>query len=120
MLSRPFNINLTSSVTSYKAGSSITVRCHADGKPFPEFTWVLPSVDNVEFSDYNRTVTIHSAQSPNNGTYQCRAQNTYGKTSAHIDILYEGKSRNWVTTVVVVVVLVLVASVFGICYLCRK
>ncbi|XP_054859125.1 vascular cell adhesion protein 1-like [Eublepharis macularius] len=117
---QPHNISIISSVTAYKAGSNITVTCRAEGNPFPKFTWDLPSPVNVEYSNRNRTVTIHSAQSSHNGTYQCHAQNPYGSDLAHIDILYEGKSRNWVTAVVVVVVVSLLVTVFIIYYRCRK
>ncbi|KAL8164481.1 UNVERIFIED_CONTAM: hypothetical protein K2H54_051823 [Gekko kuhli] len=116
----PHNVSVMSSVGTYQAGLNITVMCHADGNPFPEFEWQLPSTDNVEFSDSNRRVTIRSAQSSHNGTYRCRAQNAYGNRWADVDILYEGTSRNWVTTVVVVVVVLVLALSVGICYICRK
>ncbi|XP_077185881.1 vascular cell adhesion protein 1-like [Paroedura picta] len=116
----PHNVTVSSSVSTYKAGSSITITCHADGNPDPEFAWKLPSRDNVEFSDSNRTITVRSAQGSHNGTYRCLVQNTYGNTSAELDLLYEGASRSWVPIVVVVVLALVFLFGFGVYSLIRK
>ncbi|XP_062979172.1 hemicentin-2-like isoform X2 [Elgaria multicarinata webbii] len=120
IVASPYNVSVSTKVRTYKAGAHIVVTCNAKGKPSPEFSWDLPCKDGVEFSDNSKTVTIRSAESFHNGTYRCLAHNRYGKSLAEVDILFEDKSRSWITALVVVSLLavVFIAGLFW--YHCRK
>lgn len=87
----PYNVSISATHVTYKVDAKIVVTCNAKGKPNPEYSWELPSEVNVEFSNSNKTVTITSAKELHNGTYRCLIHNIYGKNSAQIDIVFEGK-----------------------------
>ncbi|XP_063150380.1 vascular cell adhesion protein 1-like isoform X2 [Candoia aspera] len=89
VVASPYNVSISATHVTYKVDAKIVVTCNAKGKPHPEFSWDLPSKADVEFSNSNKTVTIHSAKEIHNGTYCCLAHNVYGKNSAQIDIVFE-------------------------------
>ncbi|XP_053227594.1 sialic acid-binding Ig-like lectin 5 isoform X1 [Podarcis raffonei] len=89
IVASPYNVNISTNFTVYKTGAALVVKCHAEGKPFPEFSWDLPSQTGVEYSDNNKTITIPSAQKYHNGTYRCLVHNVYGDGLTEVDILYE-------------------------------
>ncbi|XP_042308510.1 vascular cell adhesion protein 1-like [Sceloporus undulatus] len=120
VVASPYNISISTNHMTYQANTNIVMTCEAEGKPFPEFLWDLPSKASVGFSNNNKTLMIHSAQSFHNGTYRCLAYNMYGKKSAQIDILFQERSRSWIVALVVVALLAVVFTVGIFWYHCRK
>ncbi|XP_008120634.2 intercellular adhesion molecule 3 isoform X2 [Anolis carolinensis] len=120
IVASPYNVSVSANPMMYKADVKIVVKCKAEGKPFPEFSWDLPSNSSVEFSSNIQILTINSAQSFHNGTYRCLARNIYGKKSAQIDILFQERSRSWIAAVVVVSLLAVVFTGGIFWYHCRK
>ncbi|XP_061469729.1 intercellular adhesion molecule 3-like isoform X2 [Rhineura floridana] len=119
IVASPYNVSISTNLKVYKSGASLVVKCHAEGKPFPEFSWDLPSKVGVEYSDGNKTITIHPAQVNHNGTYRCLVHNVYGNNSAKVEILYEEMSRSLVV-VWVMVSLVIIGILGVIIWYCRK
>ncbi|XP_007441619.1 intercellular adhesion molecule 3-like [Python bivittatus] len=120
VVAKPYNVNISATHVTYKVDANIVVTCDAKGKPHPEFSWDLPPKADVEFSNGNKTVTIRSAKEFHNGTYRCLAHNVYGKNSAQIDIVFEGKSRIWVIVPVMTVLVLGLIIIVGVWYFCRK
>ncbi|XP_034289790.1 uncharacterized protein LOC117675359 [Pantherophis guttatus] len=119
VVASPYNVSISATHVTYKVDAKIVVTCNATGKPNPEYSWELPSKVNVEFSNSNRTVTINSAKEFHNGTYRCLIHNIYGKNSAQIDIVFEGKSRNWVIAPVITMLVLGAIIIGGVVYFCR-
>ncbi|XP_026549415.1 contactin-5-like, partial [Notechis scutatus] len=120
VVASPYNVSILATHGIYKVDAKIMVTCNAKGKPNPEYSWELPSKVNVEFSNSNKTVTIKSAKEFHNGTYRCLIHNVYGKNSAQIDIVFEGKSRNWVIAPVITMLVLGLIIIGGVFYFCRK
>uniref|UniRef100_A0A6J0VJW5 Vascular cell adhesion protein 1-like isoform X1 n=2 Tax=Pogona vitticeps TaxID=103695 RepID=A0A6J0VJW5_9SAUR len=120
VVASPFNVSISANRERYKTNENIKVTCNATGKPFPEFSWHLPSTEGVEFSDNNRTIEISSAQSSHNGTYLCLANNIYGKKSARVDIVFEESTHSWIAAVVVVTLLAVLITAGVVLYRCQK
>nr|XP_060616872.1 hemicentin-1-like [Anolis sagrei ordinatus] len=120
VVASPYNVSVLANPMMYKADAKIVVKCEAEGKPFPEFSWDLPSNSSVEYSNNIQILTIHPAQSFHNGTYRCLARNIYGTKSAQIDILFQERSRSWIAAVVVVALLAVVFTGGIFWYHCRK
>ncbi|XP_039184255.1 contactin-5-like isoform X2 [Crotalus tigris] len=120
VVASPYNVSISATHVTYKVDSKIVVTCNAKGKPHPEYSWDLPSKVNVEFSNNNKIVTVHSAKEFHNGTYRCLIHNVYGKNSAQVDIVFEGKSRNWVIAPVITMLVLGSIIIGGVFYFCRK
>ncbi|XP_069460166.1 intercellular adhesion molecule 4-like isoform X2 [Ambystoma mexicanum] len=82
----PIVINVSAERTEFQEGDNFTVTCHAEGNPPPMITWHLPSNESSWTTDQGARVTIISARVAHSGTYQCRAWNRYGNSTASIDI----------------------------------
>ncbi|XP_070592233.1 intercellular adhesion molecule 3-like isoform X2 [Erythrolamprus reginae] len=120
VVASPYNVSISATQVTYKVDAKIVVTCNAKGKPEPEYSWELPSKVNVEFSNSNKTIIINSAKEFHNGTYYCLIHNIYGENTAQIDIVVEGKSRNWVIAPVITMVVVGAIIIAGVIYFCRK
>ena len=73
-------------------GASVTIRCHASGKPKPKITWELnrkPVQDPyiLHTDDSLVFVKFHNYHS---GYYKCQAENVMGKTRAFSDVRTQG------------------------------
>lgn len=71
----------TSTVTT-GVGQSVTLRCHADGRPEPRITWsrnqgtLKDPTDNTQVLRVkNSTYTIHNVTAADRGLYRCMADN---------------------------------------------
>ena len=79
-------------------GTTITMRCHVQGKPQPVITWSrdgypLLAVKRYMFS-YDgtlATLTIEEAITGDGGTYMCEAKNASGMASTDCTIDVMGK-----------------------------
>ncbi|CAK1588655.1 unnamed protein product [Parnassius mnemosyne] len=66
-------------------GETAEFRCTARGAPKPVITWyrdtmVLPSSENIIYSDNNQNLTILQVTTDDDGLYHCRAENSEGLT----------------------------------------
>ncbi|XP_030401825.1 hemicentin-1-like isoform X1 [Gopherus evgoodei] len=121
----PHNVKVSVERLQFGVGANFTVWCSAKGNPPPKLRWELPSNASVELSDRGQMVTVRSAQRAHNGTYRCLAQNSYGASSGHIDVLIEVSTvppRSWTVIVAVVlgVIVVLGGVALGVWWLVRK
>ncbi|XP_072255725.1 vascular cell adhesion protein 1-like [Pyxicephalus adspersus] len=75
--------------TSIKEGESVTLTCHSDGLPEPEYSWELPSGAHVTFSQDSSQVIITKAISEHRGIYLCMAKNKHGRVRSErvLDII---------------------------------
>nr|XP_006009121.1 PREDICTED: vascular cell adhesion protein 1 isoform X1 [Latimeria chalumnae]XP_006009122.1 PREDICTED: vascular cell adhesion protein 1 isoform X1 [Latimeria chalumnae] len=64
--------------TIHKA-DNVTLRCSSDSDPAPTYEWILPTTENVHFSENNKTVFIKEATSKHEGSYECHVTNLHGK-----------------------------------------
>ncbi|XP_063787547.1 vascular cell adhesion protein 1-like [Pseudophryne corroboree] len=69
--------------STIKSGDSFTLTCQADGSPDPIYHWNVPPGAVMTYSQKNSTVKCSRADSGHNGTYQCEARNTHGRTRSH-------------------------------------
>ncbi|XP_013388750.1 follistatin-related protein 5-like [Lingula anatina] len=81
-------VQVTPSTQYYRAGSSISIKCHADGIPSPVLSWEVnetPIILDPEHKHYatfynNQTLQISKADATKDtGAYKCLAKNSAGQ-----------------------------------------
>ncbi|XP_077326326.1 intercellular adhesion molecule 3 isoform X1 [Lithobates pipiens] len=65
--------------TTVKEGESVTLTCHSEGLPEPEYSWELPTDAHVTYSQDKSIVNIAKVTFAHNGSYVCMAKNKHGR-----------------------------------------
>ncbi|XP_040202339.1 vascular cell adhesion protein 1-like isoform X2 [Rana temporaria] len=65
--------------TTAKEGDSVTLTCHSEGLPEPEYSWELPTDAHVTYSEDKSIINIAKVTVAYNGKYLCMAKNKHGR-----------------------------------------
>ncbi|CAL8321486.1 unnamed protein product [Boreogadus saida] len=111
-------------------GSSVTLSCSRDANPAANYTWFREHEDSVKASGQNYTIT--NITSEHGGNYYCQAHNAIGfhnSTFLLIKVCIQSlkstdvaltTSPSWTTTVAVRGIVVLLATVLLLVFLCMR
>ncbi|XP_060787017.1 hemicentin-1 isoform X2 [Neoarius graeffei] len=82
----PIIMNSGPSDISALVGAEVTLKCHAEGTPSPQLTWMrngvkLDTTEHVHVSAHGSTLTLWSVTEEDSGTYTCLAISPAGQDS---------------------------------------
>ncbi|XP_062868889.1 vascular cell adhesion protein 1b [Trichomycterus rosablanca] len=99
LLAAPHNVRV-SEPRSVAVGSSLSLRCEADGNPKPVFTWrfIGPAGRSVVVGE-TETLSLSDVTLSDSGRYECEASNKLGREMVSVNVTVQGPPVNTVISV---------------------